>query len=197
MDTNLTAQYPITKLAIAVVYAVAPDNEKLLDLHLEYIERHTGIPYTIYASADRLSPGLRYKLEQHPKVRICACDSTDVRGTKGHSFFLEQIVKAAIDDGASHVATFHVDSFPVRSGWAEELAGRLSNSCAIATLNCVDTGCLFFRREFYLNHHPRFLLTEAERASSRFKEYLRQFDPAVHAGIGYSYKAYCEGLEWY
>ena len=112
-------------------------------------------------------------------------------------FFLEQLVKTAIDDGVSHVATLHVDSFPIRNGWAEELAGRLSGSCVIATLNRVDTGCLLFRREFYLNHHPRFLVTEAERASSRFKEYLRQFDPAVHAGIGYGYKAYCEGLEWY
>ena len=186
------------KLGIVVVYLVREEDEKLLDLHLRQIEEHTQVPYTIYCSVNRLLPKFRSKLEQHPKIRICDCPTTGLRDAPEHSFYLEHLVGCAIADGVSHVVTLHVDSFPLRSGWAETLDGKLSDTTVFATTGYGPyTACLFFRRDWYLNHHPRFLLTEAERASSEYKLFSQSVRHMVHSGAGYLFKAYTKGLAWY
>lgn len=189
------------KLGIAVIYLVSEKNESLFDLHLKQIEKHTQVPYTIYGSANRLLPGFRQRLKQHPRVKICDCPTTDLRGAAEHSYYLEQLVKMAIEDGASHVVTLHVDSFPIRSGWAEELADKLSDSCVFATLDSyerINTACLFFQRDFYLNYHPKFLLSESESARPECEQFFRLMNIyKSHSGNGYGFKAYSEGLTWY
>lgn len=192
------------KLGIVVVYLVNEEDEKLLDLHLDQIEKHTQTPCTIYGSVNRLVPKFGQKLEQHPRVRICKCPTTDLRDKEEHSFYLEHLIRVAIEDGVSHVAILHVDSFPIRSGWAEELASRLSDSCVLAAIVRDEkhdrkplTACLFFHRDFYLKYHPTLLLSEAERSSPKYKQYCQEFEPVVESGIGYGFKAYSEGLSWY
>jgi hypothetical protein len=186
------------KLGIAVVYLVGKENEKLLDLHLGQIERHTQVPYTIYGSVNRLLPQFRRKLENHPKVRLCECPMTDLRGAEEHSFYLEHLVRTAIKDGSSHVVTLHVDSFPIRRGWAEELAEKLSGSRVFAT-PCYRafTACLFFHQDFYLKYQPTFLLSDADRSSERYREFCRAFNHIPDSGIGYCFKAFSEGISWY
>ena len=123
------------KLGIVVVYLVTERNEKLLDLHLSQIENNTEVPYKIYGSAARLYPKFRQKLQQNPNVKICDCRQyieEHKQRRYEHSFYLEQLIKFAIDDGVSHVAVLHVDSFPIRPGWAKELAAKLSETCAVA-----------------------------------------------------------------
>lgn len=181
------------KLGIVVVYLVSEENEKLLDLHLNQIERYTKVPYTLYGSVNRLLPQFLHKLQQHPKVKICECPTTDLRGAEEHSFYLEHLVKEAIEDGASHIVTLHVDSFPIRSGWVEELANKLSNSCMLATVTFgAYTACLFFQRGFYLKCHPTFLLSETERLSEKYMQFRQEFEHLLHSGIGYCFKAYSE-----
>jgi hypothetical protein len=110
-------------------------------------------------------------------------------------------VKAAIEDGASHVVTLHVDSFPVRSGWAEELADKLSDSSVFATLDSyerINTACLFFQRDFYLKYHPKLLLSDSEVSHPECKKFFRLMNIYKrHSGNGYGFKAYSEGLAWY
>jgi hypothetical protein len=190
------------QLGIIVVYLVSEANEKLLDLHLSQIKKYTIVPYTIYGSANRLLPQLQEKLKQHQEIKICRCPETDLRGRDEHSFYLEHLVRFAIEDGATHIVVLHVDSFPVRSGWATELAAHLSESCVLATIKERDygrqyTACLFFHREFYLTYHPTFLLSEAEISSTNYKQFYRKFRHILDSGIGYVYKVYAEGLSWY
>jgi len=186
------------RLGIAVVYLVSKENERLLDLHLSQIERHTQVPYVIYGSVNRLLPQFRTKLERHPKVRLCECPGTDLRGSEEHSFYLERLVRTAIEDGATHVVTLHVDSFPIRLGWAEELAEKLSDSRPFAAPSYrAYTACLFFHQDFYLKYQPTFLLSEVDRSSERYKEFCRKCEHIPDSGIGYCFKAFSEGISWY
>lgn len=185
------------KLGIVVVYLVNAENEKLLELHLSQIEKYTEIPYTIYGSANRSAPEIVERLQRHPKVKICECSSTNLRGGEEHAYYLELLTNYAIQDGASHIVTMHVDSFPIRLHWAEELAAKLSSSYAFATIEETNTACLFFSREFYIMYHPTFLLSPKEQTSSQYWQYQKEYDATPHSGIGYGFKAYMEGLSWY
>jgi hypothetical protein len=185
------------KLGIVVVYLFGEPNAMLLDLHLSQIEKHTQVPYTIYGSVNRLAAPHRQKLEKHSRVRVLECPATELRGGEEHAFYLDHLVEMAIQDGASHVISLHLDSFPIRPGWAKELASRLSPTCVLATIERISTACLFFHRDFFLQHRPTFRLPVDERASSKYKAYIREWDPLQHTGVGYGFKAYSEGLCWY
>jgi hypothetical protein len=185
------------KLAIVVVYMVADEHAPLLDLHLERIERHTSVPYAIYGSVNRLQPKFRERLARDRHVSAIELPPTDLRGAPEHSVYLEQLVRAAIDDGASHIVTLHVDSFPIRDGWIEELSGRLSSSCVLATIEGINTACLLFSRDFYLNSQPAFLPIREQRATAEYRKYLERKDPNVHSGIGYGFAAHRDGRDWY
>lgn len=192
------------RLGIVVVYLVSEDDEQLLDLHLSRIEKHTRCLYTIYGSANRLRPKFRRKLEEHPKVRICKCPTTDLRGYEEHSFYLEHLVRIAIEDGVSHVVTLHVDSFPVRSDWVEELTEKLSNSCALVSIQASDaylmypsTACMLFHRDFYLKYCPSFLPSREDLSSMEYRRFLEEFGEEIHSGSGYTFKAHLHGLSWH
>ncbi|MCS6848299.1 MAG: hypothetical protein RMN52_11375 [Anaerolineae bacterium] len=184
------------KLGILVVYLFSAQTKPLLDLHLSRIERYTQVPYTIYASASRLAPEFREYLALHPRIRICDIPYTDLRDSEEHSYYLDHLARIAIEDGVTHGVTLHLDSFPIRHGWAEELAGRLSNQCVLATIDSVNTACLFFHRDFYCRCHPHFLVTEEERKSALYRKFLVEHNPHRHSGTGYAYRAYQCGLSW-
>jgi hypothetical protein len=79
----------------------------------------------------------------------------------------------------------------------EELAGRLTAQTVLATIDRINTACLFFDREFYLTHHPTFLLTPEEEANPAYRRYLKEHDPNPHSGIGYGFMAYRNGKSWH
>ncbi len=185
------------KLAIVVVYLVSEEDHKLLDLHLRQIQKHTSVPYTIYAGAHRLLPGFRARLILRPEIKICTLVSTDLRGAEENSFYLEQLVKIAIDDNATHVVTLHLDSFPIRDGWAEELASRATGKAFAAINHGPYTACLFFNRNLYLDHRPHFLLSDSELASQAYRDFSLKHTHVHHSGIGYFFRAFTDGLEWY
>jgi hypothetical protein len=186
------------KLGIISNYLLREEDEKLLDLHLTQIEKYTDVPYTIYGTVNRLLTRDREKLERHPKVKICSCATTDLRGSEEQCYYLEHLVKEAIGDGSSHLVSLHVDSFPIRSGWAEELAGRLSESRVFAAVPYGPyTACLFFHRDFYLKYRPTFELSDVELSSVKYHLFCKQVKHIPHAGFGYFFKAYSEGLSWY
>jgi len=187
------------KLGIVVVYVVRPENGPLLELHLDKIRTLTTVPYTIYAGASRLEPQFVSRLEREPQVKICRLAPTDLRLAEEHSYNLEQLVGAAVDDGVTHVAIMHPDSFPLRSGWAEAIAARFTDDCALATISqdgafTQYTACLFFPREFWLESKPAFLLSADEQASLEYERFSREHEHnPVNSGVGFVFRAYCEG----
>lgn len=189
-------------LAIVVVYIVSPENQGLLDLHLRQIEKCTTAPFTIYAGVNRLLPAYRRKLEKRANVKTFEFAPTNARSTTEHSYYLEQLTRIAITDGAAHVVTLHVDSFPTKAGWFETLSAQLSESCVIITLDPLNTACLLFHRDFYLAYKPKFLATPEEMAGIEFKQYIEKLHPgkehpAFHSGDGYGFTAFRNGLTWH
>lgn len=193
------------KLGIAVVYLVTEDNGPLLDLHLDYIDKHTRAPYTIYGAANRLLPQFRPRLENHPRVVLCDIPPTDERGLYENAYYLERLMQRAVDDGCTHLVTFHVDSFPIRSGWAEELAALLDERCVLtAALNDVDnerrpnTCFMFFTADFHRRYHPEFLAPPEVFSTPEYEAYRREFPHrAKDSGVGYGFKIWSEGLTWH
>ena len=212
------------KLGIAVVYMVSERNERLLDLHLSQIEKNTTIPYTIYACVNRLLPQFLAKLEQNPRVKICPCETyvpgsgllrqdREQLATKGlafldskyeHSWYLEQLIRQAIDEGVTHIGMFHVDSFPIRYGWDKELIAKLDDRCVLAGTardTTTDykplTAGILFNREFYLQYQPRLLLTQEEVDSSDYRRYGQAYPHSGGSGVGYGFRMFMEGLTWY
>jgi len=212
------------KLGIAVVYMVSERNERLIDLQLSQIDANTTVPYTIYACVNELLPQFREKLEQSPHVKVCTCrtyekgsgllrQDTAKVPTRGlvavgskyeHSFYLEQLIKTAVDDGMTHVAMLHPDSFPIRPEWAKELAGTLNDRCVLAgvTRDPVKdhkplTACIFYHRDFYLKYHPRLLLSQEEFDSEDYQRYYHACPHVTDSGFGYGYKMFMEDLTWH
>ncbi len=212
------------KLGIAVVYMVSERNERLLDLHLSQIEKNTTLPYTIYACVNRLLPRFLPKLEQNPRVKICPCEpylsgsgllrqdeeQVPVKGLAfldskyEHSWYLEQLICCAIGDGVTHVAIFHVDSFPVQHDWDRELIAVLSGRCVLvgaARDTKTDykplTAGILFPREFYLKYRPRLLLTQEELDSPDYQRYSQAFPHSGGSGVGYGFRVFVEELTWY
>jgi hypothetical protein len=182
------------RLGIVVVYLVVEGSERLLELHLRQIEKHTHVHYTIFGCASRLSSEARKMLDAHPRVRLCDCVLTTATGSEEHAHYLDQLTRIAIDSGATHVVTLHVDSFPIHSAWVERLVSRLSVRCPFATGERIDSGCMIFTRDFYLRYHPNFLPTESERSLPEYSRYVAEWELTEHSGVGYAFRAYSAGL---
>jgi len=194
---------PVGKLGIAVVYLVDETDGPLLDLHLRYVQEHTTSPYTIYASVNRLLPPFRGVLEERPEVRIVEVPTTDLRGAHEHSYYLEHLIPSAVEDGCTHVAILHVDSFPIRHGWEREFTAQLTADSPLTAIvehpkanRRPCTAGMLFTREFYLHHQPRLMLTENERNSRSYRRYALREPHCADSGVGYGLKLYTEGLGW-
>lgn len=192
------------KLGILVVYVVAEEDERLLEIHLSQIQETTSVPFRIYAATNRMLPRLREKIESLPFVSICEIPTTTARGSSEHAYYLDRLAEIAVADGASHICTLHLDSFPVCAGWAETITGKMGGNCVLAGAQRDDrkdrkpsTEFMLFTREFYLEHRPTFLLTEDQIASGEYQKYGVSC-PHYYAdsGVGYGFKVWSQGLSW-
>jgi hypothetical protein len=191
------------KLGIGVVYFVLPGDEKLLDLHLRYIEQCTRAPFTIYAAVNRLPERLTERLAANPSVRICPVPPTEDRGSLENAYYLERLIAEAIAEGCTHIATFHVDSFPIRVGWEFELEQQTSSEYAFAAavreesrFGKPTTAGLFFPREFYTHYRPRLLLSRSDVRSRVGQTYAKKLWNPRESGTGYGFVAFREELRW-
>ncbi len=186
------------KLGILVIYMVSEQYGRLMELHLRQIEQCTTVPFTIYAAPVRLRPEFREVLLKHPHVTICDCPSTDLRMGQEHTYYLERLVKEALADDVTHIAMLHVDSFPVRVGWAELLADRLSEHCVLAVVTPSQyTSCLFCTSDFLRTYQPALRFSPADHQSVECKRLRETYGYRDETGAGYILAAYRRGLTWY
>jgi hypothetical protein len=190
------------RLGIAVVYLVSERNKPLLDLHLERIVRHTRVPFTIFGVVNRPAPWLENKLSL-PFVRLCELPPTEERGPAEHSYYLDRLLLEAARDGVTHVATLHVDSFPVRDGWAEELSAQLDSRAPFAAavrdegVDCKPfTSAILARADFLGRHRPTLLLSPEAMAAREYRRYRREFPHHPDSGVGWGFTAWRHGLTW-
>ena len=192
------------KLGITVVYFVKKDEGWLIDLHLKYIRRYTDVPYKIYAAAERLLPEYRYKIENADDIVICKPGPTNEIAGKENSFYLEQLFQVAVDDGCTHIATFHVDSFPLQNNWAGYLSGKLEKGCQLAAIERAEendhkphSSFMFFGVDYYLKYKPALRLEEEAKNEGLYRKYLRRFPHVQDSGFGFGYQLYKDHLQWY
>lgn len=191
----------MTTLALLVVYVGAEQDLPLVSLHLDRIARHTRLPYTIYAGANRSSPEERALLLRQDNLRICDLPLTDLRGSPEHGFYLDRLVSVALDAQADYVCTLDFDSFPVRDGWDLDLAGRTTDDAPVAAVlrtENADTvlthpSCLFARSEFFATCKPQFLPSDAAGLVSFATETGQEID----TGIGIAFALRQHSLGWH
>lgn len=190
------------KLAILVVYLVSDENEKLLDIHLEQIDKYTNSPYKIYASVNLLGLKQRQNLRRHPKIKICDCPGYEGpmvrdRALYEHSYYLDHLVKCALEDDITHIVVMHPDSFPIKFKWESILMEYLSESSQLVTLQYSPTSCLFFKSEFAQDYQPSFAPTIKTQRDKNFLTFLKEQNLILESGIGYKYAGYIEGFNWH
>ncbi len=192
------------KLGILVVYLVAEEDERLLEIHLSQIEKTTSVPFRIYAAANRLLPRFRERIERLPYISICQIPTTTLRDSSEHAYYLDRLAQVAVADGATCICTFHVDSFPACAGWVEKITAEMRRDCVLAgaerderTNRTPVTEFMIFTREFYLAHGPTFGLTENEMASLEYQKYLASCPHTPDSGVGFGFKVWSQGLSWF
>jgi hypothetical protein len=205
------------KLGIVVVYLVSDRMRPLLELHLRKIEECTDVPYTIYGSVNRLGSRYRRILQRRPNVQVFelspAYQDADesrryVKGLPGRAiatengYYSDRLVDLAIADGVTHLCTLHVDSFPVRSSWVDQLLKRTSDSVPVAAMLRAENGdtmlpmpaCLFCTREFVEATKPRFTISPETEALPDWSPFLERYSGQFDTGFGYAFALHQHGL---
>jgi hypothetical protein len=192
------------KLGIAVVYMVAPQQRRLLDIHLDFVARNTTVPYVIYGAVNRLPDELRTVLRANGNVRQLELAETTFESGQQHAADLDELLRHAAEDGATHLATLHVDSWPVRPDWPQWIDARLSDRCVLAGVLRSENGdrllpstCgVLFRREFYEKYQPRFLLTDEQLRSPEIRRFQRAIPQATDSGLSLGHLIWSRDLDW-
>jgi hypothetical protein len=191
------------QLGIVVVCVGGEDDRPLLELHLDFIRRLTDVRYTIYAGVDRLAAPLVELLAQDPSVRPLTFGAIPERDSLEHSHYLTLLTERALADGVTHVAHLHMDSFPVRPGWARELAEECGAECALAGVAASELGQegrprvsgMLVPRTFYDTYGPVVSLAAVPRNEPDYRAYSRQF-VGEDSGDPYGYLLARHNLPW-
>ncbi|HEY3834784.1 MAG TPA: hypothetical protein VGO03_21000 [Acidimicrobiia bacterium] len=194
---------PITHLAIVVVYALTHDDDiRLLDLHLERIERHTRVPYTIFAVTPRLNDEARRHVVASPHTQMCDIAPTARRGSREHGYYLDEMVPLALEHDVSHLCTLDVDSFPIDDAWLDTLLAAAPPATGLVGVLREENGdvalphpsCILAPRGFYEQWHPSFW-PEPE-ATPEFRNFVRATGQRADTGIRLASLLWNERLPW-
>lgn len=203
VTTGRPASSVVTRLGILVVYYLKDDEDlPLLELHLDRIERHTKVPYTLYAVANRVSSRARAIIAARPNVRVCEVPTTALRASREHGYYLDALVPIALADDVSHLCTLDVDSFPIDDAWLDvilETAPAASGLTGVLRLENGDSAlphpsCILAPREFFEEYRPS--LSPDSDGTPEFRRFLQANDQAADTGIRVGYVLWQRRLPW-
>ncbi len=197
-------QAQIGRLAILVVYYLFDEADlPLLDLHLDRIARHTSVPYTIFAAAERCpEPGKRL-LADRPDVRLCSVTRSEARGSREHSVYLDVLMRVALGEpDVTHVCTLDVDSFPISDSWLDHLLTVTPPASGLAGVLRLENGdtalphpsCILATREFFERYRPSFS-PDAEH-TAEYRKFVRTTGQAADTGIRVGSVLWNHRLPW-
>jgi hypothetical protein len=193
----------VRHLAILVVYFLKDDDDlPFLEVHFDRIARHTLVPYTIYAAINRATPAARALIDGQPNLVVCEVSECDLRGSREHAWYLDALVRRALDDDGSHLCTLDVDSFPVRDDWVARVSGAAPAESGLAGVLRIENGdvalphpsCVFATRAFYERFTPSF--SPDTDGSAEFRQFLRITGQSADTGIRLGYVLWCHDLPW-
>jgi hypothetical protein len=188
------------KIAFLVVYVFNDDHLRLFQIHLERIRRHTSVPFKIFGAGHKLSGKVRAHVERQPEIELFDLPVPKSFGVRQeHAFCLEELTKRAMAEGFTHFMALHLDSFPLRDDWLDNLLASLEEGAALATLvpNGFSAG-LLWTRDFQEHCKPRMLVPSESRDTPEFKAFTAAYPDIDHVetGLGYIWRAWELGLPW-
>jgi len=194
------------KLGIACVYYYEEAEQSLLNLQLSSILRTTTqVQYRVYAAANRLQEPLREQLGAIEQVEIVDLPNFSGSGSAEHAYYLDRLLRHAIEQGCTHVCTLDADSFPMTVGWPEKLCSKLeAEHTRVAAVFREENGdtflphpCGFFSTaEFICEVQPQWLPDTAVLQSSEYQAFLKATRQRVDTGIGYGYALWKRNENW-
>lgn len=185
------------RLAVLVVYHFDDALQRLVNVHLDYLRRHIPMSSTIFGAAIRLKPEHHDWLANQPNVHLPKLGPLPKGFRAEHNGALDRLAEIAFAEGATHVATFHQDSFPVRSDWLDRLLIDLDDKTPFAVaerraFNC----CMLWGRDWQAQN-PTMLAsaTLRERAAEALMARRPDLD-ARDGGYGHLLLAELQGVGW-
>ena len=192
------------KIGILVVYLVDEDNERLLDIHLDSINKYTESPFKIYAGVNLLLPRFKNKLAKYNFIKSYHLNSyigpnDPQRGTKEQSHYLEQLIELAFTDGVTHIAVMHPDSFPIKYGWDTYFESLINQGFSLISNYPAMSACMFFEIENYFKTNLSLLPNEDELMSVSWNNFqnLNKTPHIIETGMGMAYQITQRNQMWY
>jgi hypothetical protein len=201
--TTYDRAVPVGRLAILVVYHVTDDADlPLVALHLERVARHTSTPYAHYAVTARATPAARALVAAAPNVQVCEVEPTAWRGSREHAYYLDAMRERALADGATHVVTLDLDSFPIEDRWLDTLTAAAPAESGLAAILRTENGdvalphpsCCLVGRDFLERYDPSF--SPDWDGTPEFRRFLHTTGQAGDTGIRFAYVLWSHHLAW-
>lgn len=197
------AAEPPMRLAICIVHGARPGGEWIVRLQLRKIAETTGGDFRVLSAVPRATDKMLAILRRRPWVEIADLPEPGVRGSAEHAWYLDRLVAEADRQGFTHFATLDVDSFPVRPGWAADLAAQLHPGRPFAAAQRLENGernlphpsGLLCRMDFWRAARPAFLPTRRDYFLRRPGFFLRHRERR-DTGIGYAMAVRQQGGDW-
>ncbi len=141
----------------------------LLPLSIRQIKLRTRGEYRVYGCALRLSDDQIAHLHREG-VELPEIAPSPKTGRAEHAHYLDRLVDHAFAEGCSHVATFDMDSWPIRDDWNTVCEGLVSEQVPVASVVRAEIGdnfpfpaLTFLTREFWKAGESSFSVTQRAR----------------------------------
>lgn len=194
----MEALYSDVRLSILVVYHFDEFLKGLVTVHLEQLRRNTPPGTTILGAALRLEPDHKAWLSAQPGVLLPELSEMPEGHREEHSAALDQLAKIAFENGASHVATFHQDSFPIEPNWLSRILHDLDDETVFAVVEPRAYNSCMVWGAHWQARGPRMLvnggISDSSFATDFFSE--RPYFHRSDGGIGHLMLALSLGLRW-